>query len=249
MAGHAFHGDGGEAVHAETESGTSAAIAAVNLGTAAGVFAVSHQGEGVHAEGNGSFAGVAAVSRGSGAGVFAKGLAGGVGCQAESEGRAPALNGIAFGDGAGVFAKSHGGGPAAFLDGDVVITGAIRGNAETTLASLRDSIDQLRSADEELRREVDQVRTGNTRLNTRLSAVEVLVKDLQLQVGQLTQALATLSAQQSSVATGGRSPSSGRTSRLLRSRLSASRTTGAAEAVPQARRDDGHRASESEELR
>jgi hypothetical protein len=64
-----FEGNGGEAVHAETRSAQSAAIAAINHGSAAAVFALSLNGEGVHAEGNGPAAGVAAFSRGSGAGV------------------------------------------------------------------------------------------------------------------------------------------------------------------------------------
>lgn len=49
-----FAGNGAEAVHAETNSAQSASIAAVNHGTAAGVFALSEQGEGVHAEGSGA---------------------------------------------------------------------------------------------------------------------------------------------------------------------------------------------------
>jgi hypothetical protein len=109
--GQTFNGNGGEAVHAVTNSAQSAAVAAINHGSAAGLFALSEHGEGVHSEGSDGFAGMAAFGRGTGAGVFAKGLGGGPGIHAESTGNAPGLDGVAHGTGAGAYAKSLGGGP------------------------------------------------------------------------------------------------------------------------------------------
>lgn len=140
-----FNGNGAEAVHAETSSAQSAAIAAVNHGSAAGVFALSEHGEGVHSEGSDGFAGVAAFGRGTGAGVFAKSLGGGPGIHAESTGGSPALDGVAFGTGAGVFAKSLGGGPAAFFDGNVHVTGTLN-VANTDIATLVQQVQDLQQA-------------------------------------------------------------------------------------------------------
>ena len=119
-----FNGNGAEAVHAETSSPRSAAIAAVNHGSAAGVFAYSDHGEGLHSEGSDGSAGVAAFGRGSGAGVFAKSLGDGPGVHAESSRGGPALLGVALGTGAGVYAKGVGG-QAGFFEGNVHVTGTL----------------------------------------------------------------------------------------------------------------------------
>jgi hypothetical protein len=166
-----FNGNGAEAVHAETSSAQSAAIAAVNHGSAAGVFALSDHGEGLHSEGNDGFAGVAAFGRGSGAGVFAKSLGGGPGIHAESTGNSPALDGVALGTGAGVFAKSLGGGLAAFFDGDVHVTGRLT-TPNMDIATLIQQVRDLQN----------QLNTAVSNLTGRVTQTEVAISDLRAKV-------------------------------------------------------------------
>jgi hypothetical protein len=122
----------------------------VALGSGAGAFAKSlGGGPGIHAESTGNAPALDGVALGSGAGAFAKSLGGGPGIHAESTGDAPALDGVALGSGPGVFAKSLGGGAAAFLDGNVHVTGTLSVGAVDVaglardVADLRDRLDQL----------------------------------------------------------------------------------------------------------
>lgn len=73
-----FEGNGAEAVHAETDSTTFAAIAAVNRGGAAGLYVKSlGGGVGIHAESTGGSPALDGVASGNGAGLYAKSLGGG----------------------------------------------------------------------------------------------------------------------------------------------------------------------------